>query len=108
MRYDPELEKLIESARRQVAAMSPEERGAMHRAQRESYVRAELNWPERGMAEKHSEKSTGESRAGFQSLELSRMAVAEAERSGDAEKIAEAKRLHRHVVIAWENSQRRF
>lgn len=39
------LEALIEQARRKVAKMSPDELAAMHRAQRESYVRAEMSWP---------------------------------------------------------------
>jgi hypothetical protein len=41
----PELEKLIEQARKLVDAMSPEELAAMHKVQRESWVRGEMNWP---------------------------------------------------------------
>lgn len=33
------------AAKAKVDAMSPEEREAMYAAQRESYVRAETNWP---------------------------------------------------------------
>ncbi len=38
----PCLDCLIESARRIVAAMTPEDRKAMYHAQRESFVRAEM------------------------------------------------------------------
>lgn len=41
----PELEALIAKAKAQYEAMTPEEREAMHKAQRESWVRAELSWP---------------------------------------------------------------
>jgi hypothetical protein len=37
----PSLSRLIEEARARVAAMSPEERAAMHAEQRESWVRGE-------------------------------------------------------------------
>lgn len=39
------LDKLIAEAKAKVDAMSPEELEAMRKAKRESYVRAELNWP---------------------------------------------------------------
>lgn len=39
------LDQLIAEAKAKVAAMSPEELEAMRKAQRESYVRAELSWP---------------------------------------------------------------
>lgn len=41
----PELEKLLRLSAERVKAMSPGERKAMFDAQRESYVRAEMNWP---------------------------------------------------------------
>jgi len=58
--------------------------------------------------EKASEKSTAESWRGFADLELSRMALAEAERSGDPQRIADAHRNHLRVVRYFELSQRRF
>jgi hypothetical protein len=39
------LEKLIEKAKTKVDAMPPAEREAMHKAQKESWVRAEMSWP---------------------------------------------------------------
>lgn len=41
----PELERLLERARIAVAAMTPEQLAEMHRQQRESWVRAEMSWP---------------------------------------------------------------
>lgn len=43
---DPELLRLLEEAVAKVKAMSPEERDAMIAAQRESWVRAEMSWPQ--------------------------------------------------------------
>ena len=40
-----ELEELLKASAAKVAAMTPEEREAMFKAQRESFVRAEMNWP---------------------------------------------------------------
>ena len=37
-----DLEKLIETAKAKYDAMTPQERAALHRAQRDSYVRAEV------------------------------------------------------------------
>ena len=39
------LKTQIERAIERVKAMTPEEREAMYKAQRESYVRAEMSWP---------------------------------------------------------------
>lgn len=39
---DPELLKLLAASTTTVSAMSDEQRQAMHKAQRESYVRAEI------------------------------------------------------------------
>jgi hypothetical protein len=39
------LEVLLAEALERVKAMTPEQREEMWRKQRESYVRAELNWP---------------------------------------------------------------
>ena len=40
-----ELERLLKESVAKWNAMSEAEREAMHKAQRESYVRAEMNWP---------------------------------------------------------------
>lgn len=40
-----ELNRLLKESAAKVAAMTPEEREAMFKAQRESYVRAEMSWP---------------------------------------------------------------
>lgn len=45
LKTDPELLVLLRKAREAVEAMSPEERAAMERAQRESWVRGEMGWP---------------------------------------------------------------
>ena len=42
---DQELESLIARAKAQYDAMTPEEREAMHKEQRESFVHGELGWP---------------------------------------------------------------
>jgi hypothetical protein len=42
---DDKLERLLAEAKRRVEAMTPEEREAMHKAQRESWVRGEMGWP---------------------------------------------------------------
>lgn len=42
---NPELERLLKEAVAKYNAMTDAEREAMHKAQRESYVRAEMNWP---------------------------------------------------------------
>jgi hypothetical protein len=39
------LEQLIEESKTKVDAMTPEAREAMYKAQRESWVRAEMGWP---------------------------------------------------------------
>lgn len=41
----PELQEALERSKERVAAMTDEEREAMYKAQRESYVRAETSWP---------------------------------------------------------------
>lgn len=41
----PELKFLIEESRKLVDSMTPEQKEAMLKAQAESWVRAELNWP---------------------------------------------------------------
>ena len=41
----PELERLIKEAVAKYKAMTLEEKEALHKAQGESYVRAELGWP---------------------------------------------------------------
>jgi hypothetical protein len=41
----PELEALIKAAKEKLDAISPEEREKLLKAQRESWVRAEKNWP---------------------------------------------------------------
>jgi len=41
----PELIILLEQSKAKLAAMTPEEKEAMYKAQRESYVRAEMSWP---------------------------------------------------------------
>ena len=41
----PELRKLLDEAKADYAAMTPEEKEVMHKTQRESYVRAEMDWP---------------------------------------------------------------
>ncbi len=41
----PELERLLRLNAERVKAMSEEELEAMHKAQRESWVRGEMNWP---------------------------------------------------------------
>ena len=41
----PELEALIKEAKEKLDAMSPEEREQLFKAQRESWVRAEKDWP---------------------------------------------------------------
>jgi hypothetical protein len=40
----PELEKLLEESKKLVDNMSPEQKEAMVQAQRESWVRAEIQW----------------------------------------------------------------
>lgn len=45
MTLRPELEKLLRESATKVAAMTPEEREAMLKAQRESWVRAEMSRP---------------------------------------------------------------
>ena len=40
-----DLHELLDKAKTSVEAMTPEEREAMHAAQRESYARAESSWP---------------------------------------------------------------
>jgi len=40
-----ELKKLLDAARAKVAAMTAKELEAMHIAQRESFVRSEMDWP---------------------------------------------------------------
>lgn len=40
-----ELERMLKDAVEKYNAMTEAEREAMHKAQRESYVRAEMNWP---------------------------------------------------------------
>ena len=40
-----ELEELLKQAKIKYDAMSPEEKEEMHKAQRESWVRAEMSWP---------------------------------------------------------------
>lgn len=45
MTEHPELDRLLEYSRKLVEAMTPEQREAMFKAQRESWVRAEMNWP---------------------------------------------------------------
>ena len=45
MERDTELDRLMEEARKRVAAMSPEEIAAMHQSQRESWVRSITEWP---------------------------------------------------------------
>lgn len=42
---NPEIERLLKEAVAKYNAMSEAEREAMHKAQCESYVRAEMNWP---------------------------------------------------------------
>jgi len=42
---NPELDALLAEARRQYEVMTPAEREAMHRQQRDSWVRAEMGWP---------------------------------------------------------------
>jgi len=39
-----ELEELLREAKKVVDAMTPEQREDMHRKQRESWVRAEMQW----------------------------------------------------------------
>ena len=41
----PELEALLAQSKKDVEAMSPEEREAMFKAQGESWARAEASWP---------------------------------------------------------------
>ena len=41
----PDLQELLRRANAKVAAMTPEEKEAMRRAQRDSWVRAEMGWP---------------------------------------------------------------
>jgi len=41
----PELTKLLEESKKLVESMTPEQREAMYKAQRESYVRGEMGWP---------------------------------------------------------------
>lgn len=45
MTLRPELEKLLRESAAKVAAMTPEEREAMFKMQRESWVRVEMSWP---------------------------------------------------------------
>lgn len=40
----PELTALIEQAKRRLDAMTPEEKEAMYKAQRDGWVKAELQW----------------------------------------------------------------
>lgn len=40
-----ELNRLLEQSRKLVAAMTPEQKEEMMKAQRESWVRGEMNWP---------------------------------------------------------------
>lgn len=42
---DPDLDALLKRAAEHVKNMTPEQREAMFKAQRESFVRAEMNWP---------------------------------------------------------------
>ena len=39
------LDELIKQAQAKLDAMTPKEKEAMYKAQRESWVRAEMNWP---------------------------------------------------------------
>ena len=48
----PELRKLLDEAKADYAAMTPEEKEVMHKTQRESYVRAEMDWPNETRNEK--------------------------------------------------------
>ena len=41
----PELQELLRRANAKVAAMTPAEKEAMLRAQRDSWVRGEMGWP---------------------------------------------------------------
>ena len=45
MKANVALLALIEESKRKVDAMTPEEKEAMFKAQRDGYVRAELSWP---------------------------------------------------------------
>lgn len=40
-----EFKELLAKAKERYDAMTPEEQDAMRKAQRESYLRAEMNWP---------------------------------------------------------------
>lgn len=42
---NPELERLLKEAVTKYNSMTEAEREAIHKAQRESYARAEMNWP---------------------------------------------------------------
>lgn len=42
---DAQLQVMLEEWRKICAKMTPEEKEEMHRKQRESWVRAEMNWP---------------------------------------------------------------
>ena len=42
---NPEMQKLLEEAIKKFLALSPEQREAMYKKQRESWVRAEMSWP---------------------------------------------------------------
>lgn len=41
----PELQRLLDVSKRLVDAMTPEQKEAMFKAQRESWVRGEMSWP---------------------------------------------------------------
>lgn len=41
----PELQRLLEESKRLVDAMTPEQREEMYKAQRGSWVKAEMSWP---------------------------------------------------------------
>lgn len=45
LKTDAGLLKALAEAKARVEAMTPAEREAMYASQRESYVRAEMNWP---------------------------------------------------------------
>lgn len=40
-----DLEELLKQSAAKVAAMTPEERETMYKAQRESFIRGEMGWP---------------------------------------------------------------
>ncbi len=45
MKTDPKLVKLLEESAAKVAAMSPKDREAMFKQQRDGWVKAEMSWP---------------------------------------------------------------